>query len=205
MIRATHHWLIAPFFDCYTLFQVKRHFKRVVFDIANADSGLPLFVIANHISWWDGFWINYLNLKMFKRRFYFMMLEEQLHKHWFFRYAGGFSVKKHSRSAIDSIVYASQLLADCRNMVLVFPQGAIQSTYTREFIFEKGIESIFKRVSTDFQILFIANLVDYYSSPSPSLFVHVEVCECRTVDAIQQAYNRFYNEALVKHMLLKPL
>lgn len=204
MIKAKHHWLIAPFFDFYTLFQVNRHFRRMVTDISSSDNGLPLFVIANHMSWWDGFWINYLNLKIFKRRFYFMMLEEQLRKHWFFRYAGGFSVKKGSRSAVESIAYAAQLLGDHRNMLVVFPQGVIQSSHTRDFRFEKGIESILKLASSDFQMLFVANLVDYYSSPTPSLYVHVAICEHRTIDSIQQAYNLFYNNAIEKHLRLNP-
>ena len=61
------------------------------------DRNLPVLLISNHISWWDGFWAMYINLKVLKRKFHFMMLEEQLRKYWFFNYTGGFSVNKKSK------------------------------------------------------------------------------------------------------------
>ena len=78
-----------------------------------------------------------------------MMLEEQLRRHWYFNYTGGYSVKKHSRSALESIDYTAELLTDPGNVVLLFPQGEINSLYKDTFVFEKGIERMLKKVNRD--------------------------------------------------------
>ena len=73
-------------------------------------SGNPVLAIANHISWWDGFCLMHLNLKVLNRKFNFMMLEVQLKKHWYFQYSRAYSVKKKSQSVISSIAYTAELL-----------------------------------------------------------------------------------------------
>ena len=72
------------------------------------------------------------------------MLEEQLKKNWFFQYTGGYSIKKSTRSVVESLNYTAELLENNKNLVLMFPQGKIQSMHRSEFVFEKGIERILK-------------------------------------------------------------
>jgi hypothetical protein len=111
MLKASHHCLIYPFFSPIyafvdeTEFSFGKHYSDKFFFVGN----LPLLMIANHISWWDGFWAMYLNLKVFHKKFYFMMLEDQLLKFRFFQWTGGFSIKKKSREMIESLTYASKI------------------------------------------------------------------------------------------------
>ncbi len=200
MLKAKHHIIINPFFKYYTLWKIRRNFNQVFTNGGFHDKNLPLLVISNHMSWWDGFWINYLNTKIFKRKFHFMMLEKQLRKHWFFQYAGGFSIKKNSRSVVETINYTARLLTDKNNMVLIFPQGKIESLYTDKFNFEKGLEVILQKTEQKAQVLFVANLIDYYSKPHPSLFVYMEDYKSGDYDlkAMQDSYNDFYRGAVVK-------
>jgi 1-acyl-sn-glycerol-3-phosphate acyltransferase len=163
-----------------------------------SDNGNSVLVIANHISWWDGFWIQYLNLKILSRKLHFMMLEEQLKKHWYFNYTGGFSIKKKSRSILESINYSIQLLKQPENMLLMFPQGQIHSLYANKITFEKGIERIVNNLTPDTQILFVANLIDYLSDKNPNLFIYFKTFLAKDFyqSSITSEYNKFYEQVL---------
>lgn len=198
MIISRHHIVLYPMLKWLSLFLIKRNFNSVKIIGAFADSGKPVLVVANHVSWWDGIWVMHLNLKTIKRKFHFMMLEEQLKIHWYFQYSGGYSVKKKSRSIIDSINYSIELLNQPGNMVLMFPQGRIQSLYQNKVVFEKGIERIIHNISPDIQILFVANLIDYLSDSKPNLFIHLKKFVAKDFHQlnIEGEYNKFYEQVL---------
>lgn len=195
---------IYPFFMRYAVFITKRYFKHVniVGEISNKQT--PVLLIANHISWWDGFWAAYLNETILKRKFHFMMLEEQLLKYWFFNYAGGFSVKKKSVSIMETLNYTTQLLTNRANMVLVYPQGEIQSMHTQYFQFEKGIERILHGKEDAVQVIFAYNMVDYFSQRKPSLTMYIaEYNSAFDLNSIQTFYNAFRNACVEKQTQLK--
>jgi 1-acyl-sn-glycerol-3-phosphate acyltransferase len=205
IIRSRHHPVIDPFFRRYCRRKTVRNFDQIVIDNKVEDNGLPILLIANHMSWWDGIWLNYLNARLFERKFNFMMLEEQLRKHWYFQYIGGFSVNKGSRSVVETIKHAAELLTDNDNLVLMFPQGEIHSLYNDNFIFETGIEHILSRMHNPLHIVFVANMVDYLSQPKPGLYVYMEEYKGvpQTTAALQEAYNLFYSGCLDKQKKLK--
>ena len=132
-----------------------------------------------------------------------MMLEEQLLKFSFFNKTGGYSIRKKSREAIESINYTAELLRDGGNMVLLFPQGKIESIYKTSFDFEGGIGRIIEKTGCAIHILFMANLIDYFSSRKPGLFIYVSEYQSDKFDtkSIQDAYNLFYNQCMVANSL----
>jgi 1-acyl-sn-glycerol-3-phosphate acyltransferase len=201
ILRASHHPFIYPFFKVYSIWKISRNFQKVVIkgDIALKDK--PLLLVSNHMSWWDGFWVMYLNLKLLHRRFHFMMLEEQLGKRLFLNKSGGFSIRKGSRSIVETLNYTVELLNDKRNLVLMFPQGEIQSLQTRKFIFEKGIDHIVKRTGDKIQIIFILNLVEYYSNPKPTLFIHLAEYDdsLRLTGGMEKAYQNFFETVIEEY------
>ena len=200
ILKAKHHFIIYPFFKWYSCFIVKRNFSKVTIVGEFEEKKLPIVVISNHISWWDGFWVMYLNVNVLHRKFHFMMLEEQLRKYWFFNFTGGFSVNKKSKSIIETIHYSSELLNDNKNMVLVFPQGEIQSLHNSTIQFETGIERILKNKGNNVQLVFMVNLIDYFSSPKPGIYFHLKeyTGEVFDIKSIQESYNSFYSEAIEK-------
>ena len=138
-----------------------------------------------------------LNLKIIKRRFYFMMLEEQLRKHWYFQYSGGYSVKKKSRSILESLNYTIELLKHTGNVVTMFPQRQINSMHKYTINFEKGIDRIIQNSSSETQIVFVANLVDYFSDAKPNLFIYLKsflAKDFKTVSA-ENEYSMFYEHS----------
>ncbi|MCU0362485.1 MAG: lysophospholipid acyltransferase family protein [Bacteroidales bacterium] len=201
IIKARHHIIVYPAMRLLTRFIVWRNFSRVLISGNHADKGLAVLVLANHFSWWDGFWIMYLNMKLFKRKFNFMMLEEQLSKYWFFRLSGGFSVRKGSRSIIESIGHAASLLENPGNLVLIFPQGRIKSLYDTRTDFERGVASVLGKLKNDIQIVFVANLVDWLSEPKPALSIYHREFKSGNAgkESIEAAYNEFFSECIEKN------
>ncbi|MEI7525387.1 MAG: lysophospholipid acyltransferase family protein [Mariniphaga sp.] len=202
IIKARHHFFYYPFFKFYAGWSIHRHFGHVEINGEFKDRNLPVLLLANHFSWWDGIMALYLNVSLLKRKFHFMMMEEQLTKFTHPNLIGGYSVRKGSRSAIESIEYTVELLNDRANLVLVFPQGKIESAYTFPLNFEGGIKHIIKR-SGALQIIFMANLVDYFSDRKPGLFIYISefVGDKFDTGSIQDAYNHFYKECISANAL----
>ena len=197
MLRSKHHFFIYPFFQRYTLWLLYRHFHNVTVEGSFSDSGKPVVLIGNHIGWWDGFWGMYLKLKIVKRKFHFMMQEDQLLRYRFFNYTGGFSIKRNSRQVIESLQYAASLLDNPNNMVLMYPQGKLQSLYSDSFIFEKGIERIIKGRDGEVQLLMSVNMIDYLAHPKPSLYIYIrEYNGAFLLGELEEAYNNFYADCL---------
>ncbi len=190
--------VIYPLFKGLSKFLIRRNFKTVHIDGNFQDNGNPIFVITNHISWWDGFWLMYLNLKILHRKYHFMMLEKQLKKHWYFRYSGAFSVKKKSRSIIESLHFTEELLESKANMVFMFPQGKIHSLYNDNIKFEQGAQRIINHIDDKVQVLFVADFVDYFETSKPNLYINIRQYSAKDLKGklAEQKYNEFYSEAL---------
>jgi len=196
-INSGHNFIIYNFFKLYTLVKIRRHFKKVIIEGEITDHKKPILLISNHISWWDGFWAMYLNLKIFRRKLYFMMLKDQLERFWFFKYSGGYPVMKGTKSIIETLNYTGKLLSDGHNLVLIFPQGKIQSVYQDVFSFESGVEKII-RDNPGIQVVMVVYLLDYYSNPKPTLFIYLREFHGSS-EKIEEEYNDFYSESVSGH------
>lgn len=198
ILKASHHPVIYPFLQLWTLWKIRLNFHRVFITGDFHEKGKPVLLISNHISWWDGFWVVYLNLKLFHRKFYYMMLEEQLRKNIFLNKAGGYSVRKGSRSVIESLEYTSELLKDKNNLVLMFPQGKIESLHNQKIRFERGIEHVLKKTGGNVQVLFLVNLIDYFSDQKPGLYMYLREYEGPdfTTETLQNEFNGFYSSSV---------
>jgi hypothetical protein len=109
---------------------------------------VPVIWYGNHSSWWDGYVPFAMNRLVWKREAYVMIEHTQLSRYGFFRWAGGFSVdRSNARSAVQSINYASKLLATAKNRaLLIYPQGEILANDTRPLRFFSGVGHIVKSV-----------------------------------------------------------
>jgi hypothetical protein len=85
-------------------------------------------------------------------------------------------------------------------LVFIFPQGEIQSMHNQAIKFEKGLERILKKQTNKIQIVFLANLIDYFSNPKPGIYFYVQeyAAEAIDVESIQTSYNKFYSESVEK-------
>jgi len=102
-----------------------------------------VLIAPNHISWWDGFFIDYFIRKETLLDLKIMMLESQLKKYWFFRYLGAFSINtKNFISVKESIIYARKQLEKKNNALVIYPQGAIEQFDKRPLSIKKGIQTV---------------------------------------------------------------
>jgi 1-acyl-sn-glycerol-3-phosphate acyltransferase len=202
IIRARHSLLLVRFFSFYSRNRLRWHFHHVDFDCPFNTAGRPVLLIGNRFSWWDGFIAYRLNDLCIRKRFHIMMLEEQLSARPFLNKAGAFSIKRGSRTVMESLKYASTLLYDSRNMVVVFPQGKITSIHRRPVRFEKGTERIIAGASDKLMILFYVALPDWYSKRKPELTVRVIEYSARqrTISDLEESYNIFLNECVARQI-----
>lgn len=202
MITARHIPFFVRFFSFYSRNGLNRQFHNVEFDCSINTAGRPVLLIGNHFSWWDGFIAYRLNDMCLHKKFHIMMLEEQLEGRMFLNKAGAFSIKRGSRSVMESLHYASGLLHDSENLVAVYPQGLIASIHRRPVKFEKGIERIITGASDKLMILFYVALPDWYSGKKPGLTVRVieyGVSE-RSATDLEETYNMFLDECITRQV-----
>ncbi|WP_171037032.1 1-acyl-sn-glycerol-3-phosphate acyltransferase [Maribacter algarum] len=179
----------------YTKALIAFFFGKVNYIGSYEERGLPILMISNHFSFYDGFIQILLNLKVFKRRFHFMMLEKELRKTMMLAKIGASSINKGKRSSLQSLDYAVELLQNKENLFLFFPQGKIESIYTREFTFEKGLLShILKNVKNDYQLVFNINLINYGAKLKPDMYVYYKMQEINAnsnTEDVEKAFNHF--------------
>lgn len=174
MIKASHHPLYLAFFGTFIRLFLRLQFRRVSVHGSIKAPGKSMLVIGNHFSWWDGFFALAVRKKTFNRKLHVMILEEQLSQRPFLARMGAFSIKKNSRSALESLAYASSLLNKPENMVLLFPQGRFESHHQHPISFEKGWLHIPKNARGPFQMVFLAYLTDYFDHPRPELSIYLQ-------------------------------
>ena len=131
-----------------------------------------------------------------------MMLEEQLENRLFLNKAGAFSIKRGSRSVVESLQYASGLLHESENLIAVYPQGTIASIHRRPVRFEKGVERIIAGASEKLMILFYVALPDWFSEKKPSLTVRVieYTARERSASDLEETYNMFLDECIARQI-----
>jgi len=196
MIKANHTYTGKLVCDLFSGYKLDKAFYSVnmIGDCLN-EYNLPVLMIANHFSWWDGFIQYRLNKQIFKRKFHVMMLEEQLSKHMILNKGGAFSIRKNSKEIINSLNYCIELLKDKNNLVLLFPQGKIESLYTSHFIFENGLGYLLKHLQNDIELVFNVNLIDYYSEKKPSLNIYYKLYSYPQPADLKQVENDFNHYA----------
>jgi len=177
--------------------KLDREFHDVRFHGERDRSGLPVLLLANHFSWWDGFIQFRLNRGFYGRKLHVMMLEEQLRRHMILNRCGCFSIRKQSRDVLESLEYCRQVMEDFRHMLLLFPQGEIRSMHLDEIRFESGLDYLMRRIRNNFRIAFNVNLPDYYSGRRPTLNVYFKTLahdHFRDAGEVEEGFNHFYRE-----------
>lgn len=200
MITAKHNIIVERFFRRYVAWILKKHFYAVNIIGDLPEGGCGLLMIGNHFSWWDGFFAFHLNNLFLHKRFHVMMLEEQLAKRRFFSWIGAFSVQPHSKEMLLSLRYASNLLENHDAMLVLYPQGKIETAYIRKIRFGKGVMRIWNGVEgkkPEF-LLYVA-LVDYFSNRKPTLNLYLKPITGPaelSLPWLEKQYNDFYEACL---------
>lgn len=198
MIRNKDNWFKHNLFSRYISRRVKKHFHEILYNSVQTDPEKSILLIANHYSWWDGFLLFHLNKLLFKKKFHIMILEETILKHGFLKYVGCFSVSKGSKSILETLKYAGNLLDSPQNLLVIFPQGNLTSNFTDVVNFEKGLGKIKDFSQQNFQYVFAASFMEHFSEPKPTAFIYLKTAEAANfanLAAVQSAYQQHYQQS----------
>jgi 1-acyl-sn-glycerol-3-phosphate acyltransferase len=197
MIRPKNNKPIHWFFHYYIRLIIKNNFKAFNFNTIKTDPDKSVLLLANHFGWWDGFLLYWLNHLLLKKNFHIMILEDTVRKVFFLKYMGAFSMQKNSRSMIESLDYAANLLQDPKNLVLIFPQAKLYSNFVDDVHFERGLLKIIKQAKGKFQYIFAATFIEFFQHKKPTINVYVETTrqEVNTIDELKNLYQQHYDTA----------
>ena len=173
MIEADHQKWAELVFDIYLKRILKKSFYdfRIINDLPNIDKSKSLIVTPNHFSWWDGFFVYWLNKKILNKKLFIMMLEEQLKRYWFFQKIGCYSIDLNdSKKMFTSLKYTLGLTQIPENVIIIYPQGEIQSYELRPFELKDGVDFLAKKSKSDFQIIPIAFKIHYTNERLPIVY-----------------------------------
>lgn len=196
MIKANHSPFHKWLMNSYINYILRCDFHEVIYTNTLQPDNRSILLIPNHFSWWDGFFAWRINQQILKKNFHIMMLEQELSKRLFFSRVGAFSVNLQSRSIIDSIDYAANLLSNPNNMVTMYPQGKLGSQHLWEVQFRKGIERILQKANNT-RVVLAVFLVDYYGNRKPTVTVRLKDYNGSfSMHEIENAYNSLLMESI---------
>ncbi|MAT40159.1 MAG: hypothetical protein CL946_11210 [Ectothiorhodospiraceae bacterium] len=175
MIEARHtrwaEWIFYP----YLHWLIRRSFRRIAVlgPVPECSTDTNLFLLPNHSTWWDGFFVLLLNERIFKRKPYIMMLERQLRKYSFFRRICAYSIDPEKpKKIIESIHYTSTQLDESpgSRLVCYFPQGELLPWNARPLGYKKGLERVCDSITTPVTILPLAMRCEFQQDQKPSCY-----------------------------------
>ncbi len=170
MIRAQHRLWADIIFQPYLTWLFKRNFHEIQLlgILPKIPDDLPVLLLPNHSTWWDGFFVYLLNKKIFHRTAYLMMLEKQLSKYKFFTKIGAYSIEpENRRSIIESLEYTVELLNQEMPLVSIFPQGQLLPWDTRPLGYKRGVEWILRKYRKSVTVLPLAIRTEFLGEKRP--------------------------------------
>ena len=156
--------------DVYLGIRYRFSFHKMIIDLSQVENKInperPVLLIANHSSWWDGFFVYEVYKKLKARTdFKIVMLESELKKFPFFRLCGAVGLVRQNQDHNQKIF--QQLKND---FVCFFPQGQLGPQGLRPLIFKKGIEDLI-RIMHPVQILTIAIHIEPFQFMKPTVLI----------------------------------
>ena len=200
MIEAKNSRLARAVFNPYVNRLLKKSFSH--FYIVNNPPEIPndesLIITPNHVSWWDGFFIDKVHREFVRKNIHLMMLKEQLRRYWFFKFLGAFSINidRHS-SHIQTVKYIRNLTENCKNSVVIYPQGEIEAFERRPLSIKEGLKVFIGTENVKLKILPIGFKIHYYNEKFPAVVARFgELIDSDSVVENFDNYNKKFIENL---------
>ncbi len=170
--------------------------------------GHSYLLMCNHTSYWDGILAFYLCNELIRKKVsegyvYTMVLEKQMQKNWWLKYAGAFSIAPGKNSVAESLTYAINILKTPGNILLMYPQGKLESQYVRHIEMKDGIYEIASRVSENCQLIWCSTLFDFFESLKLNIYFNLyDAGNNDNVDlkVLSDSINEFHLQAVKKQL-----
>jgi 1-acyl-sn-glycerol-3-phosphate acyltransferase len=156
MIEAQNHPLFTPFVRGYTQWSLRGHVGAVNVQIEARDAE-PVATLfhATHVSWWDG----YLGVCLAQHlglNFRVAMLEQELRKYAFLRFAGGFGFTPADTGSVREMLrYCKRELLETGQPtgLFIFPSARIMPPNFRPLPYQPGTASLAIATAKDSQAM----------------------------------------------------
>ena len=173
---------LRKIFDLYLKYRLRRSFAEVSIDLADCrsaqallDPKLPVLLVANHVSWWDGFFVAEVQRALLpKAPLFTIMLEKELKSIPVFRKLGVLGVEPRKPATFARAFLNLKRLRKKNGALCVtyFPQGQITPQMSRPLAFQKGIEALIRALHP-VQVVPIALHIEPLRSPKSTALIHV--------------------------------
>lgn len=186
---------------------LKRRFNKLVIKEIDIKQNHSYLLMCNHFSFWDGFLAAYLSQHAIHKNqksygFYIMVLKKQMQMNPWLKYFGCFSIVPGTPSVNKSLDYAAELLNKPGNLLILYPQGNLESNHVRKIVMKDGINYIVPKIKGNCQLIWSSNIVEYFESLKPSVYFHMLDCGTnQTFDFAQvdNKINTFHQLSIQKH------
>lgn len=171
MINANHKKWARVLYNFYIYRILRKNFSGLyeTNQLPDIPADKSLLITPNHISWWDGFFIDKLFTGRINKTIHLLMLEKELVKVKFFAKIGAFSIDpENSASVKETIHYTRGILGNPSNYCVIYPQGEIEPFEKPELSIKKGIQ-LFAR-DTNSVILPVAFKIQHENKKFPAIY-----------------------------------
>lgn len=181
MTPARHQPVAEFLFRTYIFRLQKKYFNGfyIIGEKPVLDDTMPLLLLPNHNSWWDGFWVYLLNEKLFQRKLFMMMLEEQIQRYSFFSRVGAFGIAPNNpKDTLRSLKYSLEVLEKNENtpaLLCMYPVGEMLPWSTRQRPFKPGLEWILRQWNKGLQIGLLAMRPRFFDNQKADVFFHLKM------------------------------
>lgn len=175
MIEPRYNALADAVFTRYLHGLFRRHFHqiRLLGPLPELRGDLPVLLLPNHSTWWDGFFVHLLNRLFLRRRISLVMLQEQLEKNSLFRSLGAAGFDPGSgRDILAMLRWARATLeADRygRTLLVLYPQGEMHPVDKRPLGVRPGAGWLIQRTRRPVTVLPLAMRVDMLADQRPDV------------------------------------
>jgi 1-acyl-sn-glycerol-3-phosphate acyltransferase len=133
----------------------------------------PLILVANHMSWWDGFLLRDLQKALRPAApLYTVMMERELRRNPWFRLMGALPLRHGSSSSLLSLLRSVRRIAATRSdaVFAFFPQGCIWPSGRRPLGFLRGVE-LMARAAAPCSMVPVALHIEPLNHAKPTAFI----------------------------------
>ncbi len=140
---------------------------------ASVPSGLPILLVANHVSWWDGFLLREVHRRMRPEAlFHVVMAEKELRRWPFLRWLGAVPLGAGPMAARSTLRSLDAVCGTGNAVIGYFPQGKIWPSRRRPLGFRRGGDWLAGRLAP-VTVCPVALHIEPLNRSAPSAFVLV--------------------------------
>ena len=178
MIKTKHSQAAHLIFKTYLKRLFRKHFHslRLLCEIPEIADNHSVLVLANHSTWWDGFFFYLFNHYTFRRTPYVMMLESQLLENYFFRRVGAYSI--NPERALENLISLKYTVTLCHSpahpVICIFPQGELLPWDADGLAYKRGIEILLKKINKPVHLCQTGFRCEFTEHQFPDVFIDLK-------------------------------